>query len=258
MIDTHAHLNFSQYDDDRAAVLQRAWDQGLTGIILIGAGGGFASNELALAMAQNDPRLFATVGVHPCDVAKMSDGWLVKLQQIVADKKVVAVGEIGLDFHWDDVPRDVQEKGFRKQLCLAKDSSLPIIIHSRNSHQEVWQIIKEEGVPKKKGVFHCFSGDLSFAHEIIEQGFFLGIGGVVTFKNAKDLQALVMQLPLENLLLETDAPYLAPAPYRGKRNEPAYTQLVAEKIAELKKVSVEEVKDVTTKNAVELFSLGLP
>lgn len=255
MIDTHAHLSFDAFDEDRAQVLDRAWKAGLEAIVLIGAGDGLAGNEKAMQLALTDNRLFAAIGIHPCDAEQWNDVWLEKIRQLLKQKKVVALGETGLDFHWK-VNREAQMKLFLLHLEWSHEFDLPFIIHSRDANNEVWEVLMQEGLPKRKGVFHCYSGDLALAKKIYEEGLALGLGGVVTFKNAQALQEVVKQLPLDAFVLETDAPYLTPVPYRGKRNESSYVPFLVEKIAELKQVSIEEVVHTTSERAKALFHLG--
>ena len=254
MIDTHAHLAYQDYEADSKAVLERAWQVGLEAIVLIGAGASWAGNQQTLEFAQQDPRLWVSLGFHPCDAEKVELADFALLEKHLRDPKVVAIGELGLDFHWP-IDRKKQYDVLLPQLELAKKYQLPIIIHSRKAEAELWAELKKVGHPPQKGVFHCFAGDVNFAQEVIAEGYVLGIGGVLTFKNAKSLHEVVKAVPLEALILETDAPYLAPEPFRGKRNEPAYVDFVAQKIAELKNISVEEVRRVTTETARRLFHL---
>lgn len=254
MIDTHAHLVYEDYATDVDAVLERAWNVGLESILLIGAGEAWVGNQRTLEFAERDSRLWVCLGFHPCDAEKIALSDLDTLEKHLANHKVKALGELGLDFHWP-IDRKKQYDILLPQIELAKKYHLPIVIHSRKAHREVWAELKNVGIPQQSGVFHCFAGEMDFALEVIEQGFVLGIGGVVTFKNARDLHEIVRAVPLEAVILETDAPYLAPEPFRGKRNEPAYVDYVAKKIAELKNVSVEEVKAVTTETAKKLFHI---
>ncbi|MFH0800546.1 MAG: YchF/TatD family DNA exonuclease [Pseudomonadota bacterium] len=256
LIDTHAHLTFPEFDSDRAAVLERAWETGLDDIVLVGAGEGLEGNARALELARTDERLFAIVGVHPHDAGKMEVSWLGELEKFAADEKVVAIGEVGLDYHHKETDPDVQRKCFRGMLALAERAGKPVVIHDREAHDDVWRIIEEVGVPKRGGLFHCFSGDSRFAGCVTEAGFHISIPGVVTFKNARILQEVVADIPLERMVIETDCPFLAPEPHRGKRNEPAFVSLVAKKIAEIKGLYPEDVARVTTLNARRLF--GLP
>lgn len=256
LIDTHTHLTFPQFDDDRSEVIERAWNSGLEHIIVVGAGEGMDGNAKAIDLARTDSRIFATIGVHPHDAEGATDAWLDGLRRLAADDKVVAIGEMGLDYRHRHSAPDVQRKKFRELLLLADEIGKPVVIHDRDAHEDVWKIIQEVGVPKKGGVFHCFSGDIGFAKRVIAAGFYISIPGVVTFRNAQDLQEVAAVVPLERLLVETDCPYLAPEPYRGKRNEPAYVKAVAERIAKLKGLSVGDVARVTTLNAKRVF--GLP
>lgn len=255
-IDSHAHVTDKQFDADRADVIARAWDAGLEAIILIGSGEGITSNDRALALAESDSRFFVAVGVHPHDAHTKDNNWLPRIKTLAQHPKVVAIGEIGLDFFYKEFPRDQQMTVFRQQIELAHELHLPILIHDRDAHDDVWRIIQEVGVPPRGGIFHCFSGDVAMAEKGIAAGFLVSIAGIVTFKNARQLQEVVATLPLEHLVIETDCPYLAPVPHRGKRNEPAYVVHVAKKIAEIKGVDVETVARVTTKNARQFFQLS--
>ncbi|PJA18903.1 MAG: hypothetical protein COX62_07810 [Deltaproteobacteria bacterium CG_4_10_14_0_2_um_filter_43_8] len=254
MIDTHAHLSFEAFDEDREAVLDRAWKAGLEAIVLIGAGDDFAGNEKALKLANTDERLFAAVGIHPCDAEKWDESWNEKIRNMLRQEKVVALGETGLDFHWE-VNRKTQMRLFLLHLEWSHEFELPFIIHSRSANNEVWEVLMQEGLPKRKGVFHCYSGDLDLAKKIYEQGLALGVGGVISFKNAQELHEIVKQLPLDAFVLETDAPYLSPEGFRGKRNEPFQVKLLAEYIAQIRGISFSELADATTSNAKKFFRL---
>ena len=221
----------------------------------VGAGAGFDGNERALELSRTDRRLFATTGIHPHDAKDMTDEWMRGLRNILADEKVVALGEIGLDYHYDFSGQEAQRDAFKRLIPLADEFEKPIIIHDRDAHDDVWNIMKGVGFPKRRGVFHCFSGDVRFAEEILKEGFYISIPGVVTFMKAHDLHEVVAVTPLERMVIETDCPYLSPEPYRGKRNEPAYVKLVAQKIAEIKGLSLEDVARVTTLNAKRVFRL---
>lgn len=256
LIDTHAHLSFPQFKDDIRSVLDRAWNAGLQHIIVVGAGDGLDGNEKALEFSRTDERLFATVGIHPHDTAEIKDEWISKLKKIALDEKIVAFGEIGLDYYHKHSSPDIQRSRFADLLNLACDIGKPVVIHDRDAHADVWKIIEKVGIPKQGGVFHCFSGDVKFAKKVIDAGFCISIPGVVTFKNANALQEVVAVMPLEKMVIETDSPYLTPEPYRGKRNEPAFVAKVAAKIAEIKGLNVEDVARVTSLNARRLF--GLP
>ncbi len=263
LIDTHCHIAGKDFDADRAEVLARAWDVGLTSIIIIGAGDGMEGNERAVALAKTDPRLFAAVGIHPHDAAichprEGGDPVRKGLDSCLRrnDKKIVAIGEIGLDYHYNHAPHEVQQQCFREQIQLAQEVDLPIVIHTREAWVDTLRVLRETGIPKRKGVFHCFGGTAEEAEEVVALGFHVSIPGIITFKKPGHLLDVVQKIPLEKILIETDAPFLAPMPHRGKRNEPAFVKQVAEKIAEIRGLSYEEVARVTTENAIKLFSLS--
>ncbi len=199
--------------------------------------------------------LYASVGWHPVDAIDMTDEDLVWLEQVAAHPKVVALGEMGLDYHWDKSPQDIQKEVFRKQITLAKKLKLPIIIHNRDATQDIINILKEESAEEIGGIMHCYSGSVEVAKECLDLNFYISLGGPVTFKNAKRPKEVAMETPLDRLLIETDCPYLAPHPYRGKRNEPAFVKLVAEQIAELRGIYFDEVSQATTANAKRVFGI---
>jgi TatD DNase family protein len=257
LIDTHTHLDFPQFDGDREQVIERAANAGVKAIVNVGTD--LASSRAAVALAEAYPQIYAAVGVHPHDAKTMTGETLEELRALASHPKVVAVGEIGLDFYRDLSPRDQQRQAFQQQLALAREVGKPVIIHDREAHKEVMAILRRwaEGCQQPVGVLHCFSGDLAMAQEAIELGFYISIAGPVTFQNARRLRELIRQLPLEKLLVETDCPYLAPHPHRGKRNEPAYVKLVAQEVARIKGTSSEEVARITSDNAQALFALRL-
>lgn len=197
-----------------------------------------------------------TIGWHPVDAIDMTDEDLAWIKDLSAHEKVVAIGEMGLDYHWDKSPKDVQKEVFRKQIALAKEVGLPIVIHNRDATEDVVSILREEGAEEVGGIMHCYTGSAEIAQECIDMNFYLSFGGPVTFKNAKKPKEVVKQIPNDRLLIETDCPYLTPHPYRGKRNEPSYVKLVAEQIAELKGMTYEEIAAVTTENAKKLFGIS--
>ena len=256
LVDTHAHLTFPEVDSDRSDVLLRAWGTGLEAIVCVGAGAGMSGNDGVLEFVKEDSRLFAIVGVHPHDAGIMEDSWLGRLEEMAAGEKVVGIGEVGLDYHYKHSEPEAQKRRFRELLSLADRVGKPVVIHDREAHEDIWRIVEEVGIPKAGGVFHCFSGDIEFARKVTGAGFFVSIPGVVTFKNAAALHEVVAEIPLEKMVLETDCPFLAPVPHRGKRNEPAFVAEVAAKVAELKNLSVEDVGRVTSLAARRLF--GLP
>ena len=251
LIDTHAHLDSSDYKADRATVIARAFSESI-GVITIGVD--LRSSEAAVSLAKRHHTIWAAVGVHPHDAKTLDQSVLSRLETLTKAPKVIAIGEIGLDYYRDLSPRAVQRRAFEAQIELARESKLPIIIHNRESTKDLLAILRHHG-SSYHGVIHSFLGDGTLAKEFLALGFYLGIGGPVTFNKNKILQKAVKEIPLERIILETDCPYLTPVPHRGKRNEPAYVRYVAEKVAELKGISVEKVKERTTDNAVSLFAL---
>jgi TatD DNase family protein len=265
LVDSHAHLDFSQFDADRQEVIARAQEAGVETII--NAGAGLEASRAGVALAETYPQIYAAVGVHPHEAKTLNEDVLAELRTLAQHPKVVAVGEIGLDYYRDRSPRPVQRQAFQQQLALAKELGKPIIVHDREAHDDIMnmlrQWVRESYQPSATshqpvGVMHCFSGDLPMAREVIEMGFYVSIPGPVTFTNAHRLPELVRALPLERLLIETDCPYLTPHPYRGKRNEPAYVRLVAEAIARIREIPLEQVARITTVNAQALFGLESP
>jgi TatD DNase family protein len=251
LIDTHCHLNLHQFDEDRAAAIERAVAAGVTEMVVIGYH--VASSEAAVRLASTDERLFATVGIHPHDAAMLDTRVLDRLRELAAEPRVVAIGEIGLDFYRNISPRAEQERAFRAQVELARELGLPIVIHTRESDAEVLELLEQWAAGPYQGILHCFGNDAGTAHRVFDLGLHVGIGGVLTFKNARELQQTVSALPLDRIVLETDCPYLAPHPNRGKRNEPAYLPITAAKLAELKALPLEEIARVTTASARRVF-----
>ncbi len=253
LFDTHSHINADQFNDDVQEVLDRALAAGVANQVVVG----FDNKTITRAMelVETYDYLYAAVGWHPVDAIDMTEKDLQRIEQLAAHEKVVAIGEIGLDYYWDKSPKDIQQQVFRKQIQLAKKVNLPIIIHNREATQDVVRILKEEKAEEVGGIMHCFTGSVEIAKECMEINFLISLGGPVTFKNAKKPKEVAMEVPLEKLLVETDCPYLTPHPFRGKRNEPSYVKLVAEEIAKLKEISFEEVATQTTKNAKRLFRI---
>ncbi len=254
MIDSHCHLDFPHFDEDREEVLARAVDTGVTA--LVNPGTDLESSRRAVALTERYNYVYAAVGVHPHDASTLNRETLSELRQLASHPKVVAIGEIGLDYYRDLSPRAQQRAAFEAQLALAADLDVPVIIHQRESAADVMDILRvwaEAGHPGC--VLHAFSGDEAMATEAISLGFFVGVGGPLTFKNARRLPELVPRLPLNCLVIETDAPYLTPHPYRGKRNEPAYVALVAERLAELRGLSIDELSPQVNDNTLRLFRL---
>lgn len=255
LTDTHTHLDFPEFDGDREQIIEQALAAGVRTIVNVGTD--LDSSRAAVALAEAHPQIYAAVGVHPHDAKTMTEEMLEELRALASHPKVVAVGEIGLDFYRDLSPRDKQRQAFEQQLALAREIGKPVIIHDREAHKEVMAILRRwaDGCQQSVGVLHCFSGNLAMAQEAIELGFYISIAGPVTFQNARRLRELVRQLPLERLLIETDCPYLTPHPHRGKHNEPAYVKLVAQEVAHIKGLTLEKIARITSDNARELFAL---
>lgn len=253
LFDTHVHVNARQFNDDRDAVIQRALDAGVTNMVVVGFND--ETIPLAIDIAERYDHIYAAVGWHPVDAINYEAKHYDELKKLSEHEKVVAIGEMGLDYHWDTSPKEVQEQVFREQISLAKEVNLPIIIHNREATEDVLTILHEENAAEVGGIMHCYSGTVAQITACLEMNFYISLAGPVTFKNAHEVKEVAKQVPLDRLLIETDAPYLAPHPYRGKRNEPAYVRLVAEEIAALRNMSVEKVAEITMKNAKQLFKL---
>lgn len=251
IIDTHAHYDDGQFDVDRDRILSTLPEQGIECVINVGASLDGCRNSLALA--EQYDRVYAAVGVHPDEVGSLTEADLNWIRQAAAQKKVVAIGEIGLDYYWDKEKRELQSDWFRKQLRLARELKLPVNIHSRDAAEDTWNIMQEEHLEEIGGIIHCYSYSWEMARNYLDAGFYLGIGGVVTFKNAKKLKEVVEQTPIDRLVLETDSPYLAPEPNRGKRNCSAYLCYVAEQIAAIKGMTADEVIRQTSENAYRVY-----
>ena len=249
--DTHTHMDHRYFDEDRKEALQRAYDSGVTRIVNIG----FNRETIptTLKLTEEFPFVYAAVGWHPQDAYDMTADDFDWLESLYKLDKVVAMGEIGLDYHWDTTPRDVQQKVFREQIRLARKLGIPIIIHNRDAHRDTVDILREEKAAEVGGIMHCFSGSWEIAKECLDMNFHISFGGPITFKNAKQPKEVLSRVPLNRLLIETDAPYLTPHPFRGKRNETGYVRLVAQAAAELKGMPVEELAAATTENAIRLF-----
>lgn len=254
LFDTHVHLNAEQFEEDLLEVIERANETGVEQMVVVGFDRPTIQKAMELVEAYDF--MYASVGWHPVDAIDMTDEDLAWIEELSSHPKVVALGEMGLDYYWDKSPKDIQQEVFRKQIQLAKKVKLPIIIHNREATADLVTILKEEGAHEVGGIMHCFSGSVEVAKECMEMNFYISLGGPVTFKNAKKPKEVAKEIPLDKLLIETDCPYLAPHPYRGKRNEPAYVKLVAEQIAELKGISLAEVAKKTTENAKKLFDIN--
>lgn len=255
LYDTHAHLNDEAFQEDAEAALQRALDAGVQKLNIVGCDP--ASSEQAVAMALAHSAVYAVVGVHPSDADQYDGAFEEQLRRWAALEKVVAIGEIGLDYHYeDDIAHDIQQDVFRRQVCLAEELQLPIVIHSRDAMEDTLSVlrdVKPEG--NYRGVFHCFSGSWEQAQLCLELGFYLGFDGPLTFKNSKKPVRVAREMPLDRILIETDCPYMAPEPKRGRRNEPAYVAHIAAKLGEICEISPEEAARITYENGCRLFGV---
>ena len=252
LIDSHCHLDMNEYRDDLDLVLERAATHGVKGVVTIGID--LASSQAAVAIAKNYHGVRATIGIHPHDAGKSTRRDLEDLAELAAEPEVVAYGEIGLDYvkQYSDV--DVQRALFLEQLNLAKELQLPVVIHDREAHEDCLKYIRAAGPFEHGGIMHCFSGDMEYARKLMDCNFHISIPGIITYKKADQMQGVAKQVPLERLLVETDGPFLAPVPYRGKRNEPLFTLYTAQAIADIRQTSLEEIAVSTTKNCCELFN----
>jgi len=258
LIDTHTHISFPEFDADRDLVIERARKADVGQMILVGTD--LESSRGAVALAEKHPFLWATVGLHPHDAKDLDDKLLQALSELANHPKVVACGETGLDLYYEHSPVKEQRHAFIEQIRLAKKKGLPLVIHTRDAWEETFEILIDENVQAHAesygAVFHCFTGDRRIAERGIALGFMISFSGIMTFKNAKALQEAAATIDLNSIVIETDAPYLAPQGKRGKRNEPAYVRIIAEKLAELRNVSYETIAEVTTKNAERLFRIS--
>jgi TatD DNase family protein len=255
LVDSHCHLDDKQFDSDRGAVIDRAHAAGLKYMLTIGTGDGPADLEVALRLAERYPSVFATVGVHPNDAAKLDLNTFKNLEKLLRHPKVMAMGEIGLDYHWG-VPKESQMPVFRRQLELAEDARMPVVIHTRDAWDDTLSVLEEHWAPTGLPcILHCFTGDAVLARRCLKLGFYLAFGGVATFPKATDVREAARITPPERLLVETDSPYLAPVPFRGKRNEPAYVIHTARSIADVRGVAVDQIISQTTANFEHLFRL---
>lgn len=253
LIDTHAHLDMKDFDKDRQETLERALKGGITHIITIGTD--LSSSLRALELAARHDFVYASVGYHPHNASNMDPQLIKELEGLSSEPKVVAWGEIGLDFYRGYSPPDAQMEAFKRQLEMAMDLDLPVIIHDREAHKELLKVLEQMGRDMHKGVIHCFSGDYDLATGLIDMGYHISIPGTVTYKKALQVQEVASRIPLERMLVETDAPFLAPVPYRGRRNEPLFVTHTAQKIAELRHMDFQELALQTSENAKRVFDL---
>lgn len=255
LIDSHAHIQAVEFAPDIAEVILRARAAGVEKIIAVGGAGDLSSNRAALELAKTFPGLFTTVGMHPHDAKDVSEHEFEQLGELARSPGVVALGETGLDFYYDHSPRKTQIELFCKFIQMARESKLPLVVHVRDAFEEAADLIEDEGQREIRGVIHCFTGDFESAREFLNLGLYLSFSGIITFKNAGSLREVVRKVPLDRIMVETDSPYLAPVPHRGKRNEPAFVRFVAETIARVRGIPLEEVARATSKNAQTLFQI---
>lgn len=252
LIDTHSHIDMQDFED-LDSVISNAKSSGVENIIIPSVDR--TSFEKVIEISNKYDGIYCALGIHPTEAQKAQNEDFEKMLELSSNKKVVAVGECGLDYYWDKTFINEQKEAFLKQIEIAKSLKKPIIVHEREAHKDSYDLLTQNIKDEIPVIMHCFSGSLEFAQDCIKKGFYIALGGVVTFKNAKKVHEIAQKIPLKNLLLETDAPYLTPEPYRGKRNEPAYVKFVAEKIADLRGISFDEVAGTTTKNARKVFGI---
>ena len=253
LIDTHTHINAEQFNEDVEATIERARAAGVSPMLVVGFDNPTITRAIELAETYED--IYAIVGWHPVDAVDCTDADLKRIETLMAHPKVMALGEIGLDYHWDKSEKNVQQRVFRQQIAIAKRTNMPIVIHNREATADVLDILEEEHAEEVGGVFHSYSMSVELLERCLRLNFYISLGGPVTFKNAKVPKAVAQQVPLDRLLVETDCPYLTPTPFRGKRNEPAYVTYVAEEIASLRDMSYDALAEATTANAKRLFRL---
>lgn len=253
LFDTHAHIEDRRFEKDYEEMIQRAKDVGVNYILNVGCSE--KEIEKVIIAAEKYPAVYAAIGLHPNNAKHESEKLWQRIYELGQHPKVLALGEMGLDYYRDNSPKDIQKRVFIKQIGMAKELNKPIIVHDREAHQDCFDIVKAEGAKEVGGVFHTYSGSIEMAKEIMKENFYISVAGPVTFKNANRLLDVAKFIPLDRLLIETDCPYLTPHPHRGERNEPAYVRFVAEKIAELKGISFEEVAQASLENAKKLFKI---
>ena len=252
LFDTHAHMDDRAFSEDRTELLASLKDAGVG--LLMNPGCSLESSRNAVKLAEQYDWIYAAVGSHPDVADEVTEEVLEEYRTLCKHEKVKAIGEIGIDYHYEDIPRELQKKAFRMQMALAEELDLPVIVHERDAHEDGMAIIKD--FPKVKGVFHCYSGSAEMARQLVDLGWYIGFTGVLTFKNARKAVETAASIPLERIVLETDCPYMAPVPFRGKRNHPGYLYRMAEALAEIRGISTEEVHQITTENGKRLYRIG--
>ena len=253
-IDTHAHLFYKNFDGELDQIVERALEADVKYMICPGTD--VKTSKQSIELAEKYESIYATVGIHPHDTKSFNGKEIDQLRKLAEHKKVVAIGEIGLDYYYDFSPKAQQLKAFRAQLDLAAELDMPVVIHNREANEDTMNILREYKSKNIRGQLHCYAGTIEDAEELVEMGYLISFTGNITFKKLEELREILKTIPIENLMLETDCPFMTPVPFRGKRNEPSYIPYVAEKIAEIHNVSVEEVKQLTTFNAINLFGIG--
>ena len=251
LFDTHAHMDDRSFDEDRRELLSSLPGQGIS--LLMNPGCSRESSHNAIALAEQYDYIYAAVGSHPDVADEVDEALIVQYRELCKHPKVKAIGEIGLDYHYEDIPREIQKKAFRMQMALAAELDLPVIVHEREAHEDGLRIVDE--FPTVQGVFHCYSGSLEMAKELIKRGWYIGFTGVLTFKNARKALEVAANIPLERIVIETDCPYMAPVPFRGKRNDPGKVLYMAQKLAELRGISPEEAARITLENGRRLYRI---
>lgn len=252
-VDSHAHLDDDRFDEDREELINSLYENGIETVLNPGAD--LNTSKAAVELADKYPFIYAAVGCHPHDSKFMNDDTMNIFRELAKNKKVIGIGEIGLDYYYDNSDRDTQRTWFREQIRLAKELDLPYIVHDRDAHEDVFKIMKEEHYSGTRGILHCYSSSVEMAREFVKLGFYISLGGPVTFKKAKTPKLVAKEISLDRLLIETDCPYLTPEPFRGKRNEPKYVKYVAEEIAAIREVSIDVIAEKTKENFRKLFCL---
>ena len=251
LFDTHAHMDADSFDTDRQELLENLPGRGIS--LVMNPGCSFDSSLNAIALAEKYDYIYAAVGSHPDVADEVDEALIARYRELCRHPKVKAIGEIGLDYHYEDIPREIQLKAFRAQMELARELNLPVIVHERDAHEDGMQVVRD--FPDVTGVFHCYSGSAEMARQLVDKGWYIGFTGVLTFKNARKAVEVAASIPLERIVLETDCPYMAPEPFRGKRNDPGKIYRMAEKLAEIRGLSVEEIHAITVENGKRLYRI---